>query len=545
LAILVLATALRLPRIETIPGNISVDELMPGLAAQAIATGTAPNVFSTLGWFTLPNLTFAFPAAVMVVVGGDPLFALRFSSLLTGLVGIGATFLLARRLFGNAAALLAAFLMASSFWHIHNSRTGFPFVQTSCVVPLVLYLVVRARQDASGMVMAFAGVAFGVALQLYFPVRALLVLVPLFLVVDWLQRRERPGQVVADAATLGVGAASVLAPLLLSVPWQDLIGRSQRILITSVERAEQLGSVYRVEGVLPVLWRNAVEATGMFVDWADVCILNRSPEGLLDGITLAAALVGAVAAVIHGRGWALAVALWAAFVFVFGAALTDAPRASYRLGPAMPALFLLAAFTLQRILVGAGAVARWYRFTVWSLVFAGLGAFVLQENYDRFFVRYAEQGHGRDVPGTTAMRIAGKDCDGRMFYVLAHPEPLGRESTFDFFCRDHRPLRRAQIPDAVDVSRPATFLVMPWRQESVKRLRRCYPRGRLTEYKRKDGTALLTRVDVDPQGLVRGRERCLRDPASPERKTPMDLAASRGGQGWPAEAARATEQDDA
>jgi 4-amino-4-deoxy-L-arabinose transferase-like glycosyltransferase len=545
LAILVLAVALRLPNIEAVPGNISVDELMPGLQAQAIAAGAAPNVFSSLGWFSLPNLTFAFPAAVMVVVGGDALFSLRLSSLLTGVLGIGATFLLARRLFGNAAGLLAAFLMASSFWHIHNSRTGFPFVQSSCVVPLVLYLIVRARQDGSAMVMAVAGLALGLALQLYFPVRALLVIAPLFLVADWMQRRERLRRMLADSATLGVGALLVLAPLLLSVSWRGLIDRSQRILISNAAKVEELSRLYRIDGVAAVLWRNTVEAANQFLDWADVCILNRSPEGLLDGVTLAAVLVGAVAALIRGRGWPLVLFAWAAFVFVFGAAMTDAPRASYRLAPAMPAFFLLAGFAVQRVLLSAEPVPRWYRLTVWPLVFAGLAAFVLQENHHRFFVLYAERGHGKDVPSTTAMRIAGRNCDGRMFYVLAHPEPLGRESTFDFFCADHRALRRSQIPVVVDVSRSATFLVMPWRKGGVERIRHCYPDGRLTEYKRKDGTALLTRVDVGPEGLARGRERCLRGDRAPGEKAPMDLAALRRGGPSPVNGAQGTRRGGA
>ena len=69
LGILGLAVALRLPAIEDNPANISIDELLPAMEARAHRQRAAPNVFSSVGWFTMPNLSFAFPALVMKVVG--------------------------------------------------------------------------------------------------------------------------------------------------------------------------------------------------------------------------------------------------------------------------------------------------------------------------------------------------------------------------------------------------------------------------------------------------------------------------------------------
>src|SRR5579862_268554 len=100
LAILTVAVALRLPRIADIPANISIDEILPAMEAVHLVRDNPVNVFSSVGWFSMPNLSFAFPAVAMQVFGAS-FYTQRLSSLLMGVAGLAATFLLARRLFGE------------------------------------------------------------------------------------------------------------------------------------------------------------------------------------------------------------------------------------------------------------------------------------------------------------------------------------------------------------------------------------------------------------------------------------------------------------
>ncbi|HYD48255.1 MAG TPA: glycosyltransferase family 39 protein, partial [Terriglobales bacterium] len=238
--LLLLGLALRLPSLSEIPPNIAADEILPGHEAMHISAGNYPNVFSSLGWFTIPGFAFLPPALVMQLLPDEPFYALRLSSLLTGMIGLCFTFLLARRLFNDRIALVTLFLMAVGFWHVHNSRTGFPFIQTSTFVPLVLYLLVRARQHRSLRCMALAGIALGFALQGYFPVRALMLLVPLFLVVGWIGRGDSLRRIVAESAIAGTGMLLVLFPLLSSVDVSEMLGRSQQVLITRPAVAAEL-----------------------------------------------------------------------------------------------------------------------------------------------------------------------------------------------------------------------------------------------------------------------------------------------------------------
>ena len=503
LAILGLAVALRLPGLAHTPANVSIDELLPAMEALRIVRGETTNVFSSVGWFSMPNLSFAFPALVMRVIG-PTFYAQRLSSMLMGVGGIVAIFLLARRLFGDGTALISSFLLAVGFWHIHNSRTGFPFVQSSFCTALVMYLLVRARQDHSRAMLALAGIGFGLAVQCYFPVRILLVIAPLFLVVDWIAQRTPLRTAATEAAIVATGALLVLGPLLMSVSFSILSGRSIGIILARPAVLQGASQMYHLEGLRELFKRNLTEAAGMFTTWADVCVLNRSPSGLLDLGTLGALIVGVIVAVLQGGAYAWLLLVWSAFTFVFGVAFTDAPRASYRLAAAMPALFILAGLGVERLLVATAPSQRWYQRTVRPAVLAALAAWVGWQNYQLFFVGYA-MGDGHETVSSAEMRFMASHCDGRIFYFF-DGEQQGPEA--QLFCGDFRTLSKQHVLGAVDVTHPATFFVADWQRQWLNTLRACYPSAAYMQHLARDGRALFTRVDVQITDLITGRSAC-------------------------------------
>ncbi len=525
LAILGLAAWLRLSALEDIPANISIDEMLPSREAQSIASGGAPNVFSSSGWFNLPNLTFAFPALVIKVVGHDTFLATRLSSALTGLGGIVCIFLLARRLFGDRAGLAASFLMAVAFWHIHNSRTAFPFVQSSFCTALVIYLLVRARQDRSRAVFAVAGVVLGLALQCYFSVRILLVLCPLFFLADAIRARMPLLAIAREAMIVGGGAALTLGPLLVSVPWDVLTGHSLSVLITSPAVLARLSAEYHVRGLGRVFGRNLQEAAAMFTDWAEVCVLNRSPAGLLDPATLAALIIGVLVAVLQAEVMPLLLVAWAALTFVFGVAFSDAPRASYRLAAAMPALLILAAYGIERVLLVAAPPWRWYRTITRAVLLALVGAWVLLHNYQLFFVDYAK-GDGRETAESRARRVLASHCDGRQFYFIGDwagvESPMPSEpGALDLFCPQHQPVAAEQIPSVALPTRAATFLLLPVDQRIADALRRCYPSAQMLSHHSREGRLLFTTMDVTAADLVAGRSCVIPNAVGPSGRPPL------------------------
>jgi hypothetical protein len=507
--ILILAAALRLVLIKRFPAEIHIDEVLPGIEALHIVQGRAPNVFSSVGWFTTPNLAFAFPALAMEIASNDLLRAARLTSAVMGVAGILALYLLARRLFEDRAALIASFLTAVSFWHMHDSRTAFSYIQSSFCAALVMYLVVRARQDRSRATLALAGVALGLALECYFPVRILLLVCPLF----WLPvvARQPARTTLADAATFVTGTLLVLTPLLFNVRWSVLVGHSQQVLITNPAVLEELERRYGVVGLPAVFLRNLRETAAMFTEWANPCVWHQTPAGLLDAGTFGALVIGVIAALVDRKADALLLLAWAALTFIFGVAFTSAPRAAYRMATAMPALFILAGYGVERVLGLVDWAARRYGRAVRPVVLAGFALWVLAVNCDRFFVRYANRA-GRENSDSKARRLLAAHCDGReFFFVGGWLNPTGGVShepgALDLFCPQHKPVTAEQIRAGIQTTHAATFLVLEADNPAIDILRRCYPSAQIVPRRSRDGRFLFVGVDIGAGDLDDGH-RC-------------------------------------
>jgi hypothetical protein len=504
--ILILAAVLRLVLIKRFPAEIHIDEILPGIEALNIVQGKAPNVFSSVGWFTTPNLTFAFPALAMEIASHDLLRAARLTSAVMGVAGILALYLLARRLLEDRVALIASFLMAVSFWHMHDSRTAFSYIQSSFCAALVMYLVVRARQYRSRATLALAGIALGFALECYFPVRILLLVCPLFWLPALLRQPART--TLADAATFVTGTLLALTPLLFNVRWSVIVGHSQQVLITNPAVLNELERRYGVVGLLAVFLCNLRETAAMFTAWADPSVWHRTPAGLLDAGTLGALVVGVLAALVGRTDDAPLLVAWAVLSFILGVALTSAPRAAYRMAAAMPALFILAGYGVERVLALADWAPRRYGRAVRPVVLAGFALWVLAVNCERFFVRYAD-GAGRENSDSKARRLLAAHCDGREFFFVGRwLNPTGGVSyepgALDLFCPQHKPVTAEQIRAGIQTTHAATFLVLEEDNPAIEILRRCYRSAQIIPRRSRDGRFLFVGVDIGAGDLANG-----------------------------------------
>jgi hypothetical protein len=323
----------------------------------------------------------------------------------------------------------------------------------------------------------------------------------------WIAGRVSWRRALIEGFAFTTGAAIMLGPLLRSVRLESLFERSLTILVFRSGVTEWLADGYQASGTAAVVWKNLLSAAGMFIDWADVCILNRSPGGLLDGATLAALIAGGLVALMSGQLRALFLVLWVTVVFVFGVALTDAPRASYRLGPAMPALFLLAGFGTQRLFFSERPRHWWQRWVIWPLVIGGFSGWIAYTNYTQFFVAYSADGDGREFALPAALRLVGDDCDGRQFYWLSGDQAR-QSDLFELFCPQFRALDEEDIPRGLDRTRAATFIVMrPW-PDALARLKSCFPDANTATVRARDHRFLFLRVDVSAAEVVAAPESC-------------------------------------
>lgn len=182
--------------------------------------------------------------ALSILIFGNTIFALRIVSALFGIGTVLALYLFARVYTLNTRiALLASFLLATSFWHVGLSRLGFranmaPFFAT--VGLTCLYYVWNHRRDPRHarviIISAIGGLLFGLGFHSYIAYRiAPLIVLPIL----WLFLRDalqdKKTCIVCIPLIFIFFAVVAATPLLLYFTEnpQDFLGRTSQISIFS------------------------------------------------------------------------------------------------------------------------------------------------------------------------------------------------------------------------------------------------------------------------------------------------------------------------
>ncbi len=203
---LLVAAALRLPNLPDAPPGLHYDEAANGLLSGDIGLrGDRPLFISS---YTGKEVFFFYLAGLVMHLVGESVFALRLTAAFVGILTVAATYWLGREMLADRRmAILAAALLAVSFWHVLFSRLGFraitqPFLQALTIAALFRGL----RRDSYGWLVV-GGVLLGLTAYTYlaarlFPVLLLIGLLPLLLNRSYFGRRWRQIGVYAGAALI-------------------------------------------------------------------------------------------------------------------------------------------------------------------------------------------------------------------------------------------------------------------------------------------------------------------------------------------------------
>ena len=205
---LLVAAALRLPDLATAPPGLHYDEAANGILASEIGWKGERPIFITS--YTGKEVLFFYLAGGLMRLLGVSIFSLRLTAAFIGLLTIAATYWLGREwLLDRRIALIAAALMAVSFWHLLFSRLGFRAITQPLLQALTLAALFRGLRRQQWQWLAIGGIFLGLTAYTYlaariFPALLLLACLPLLL-----QSRQRWGQ-LALFSFLGL---LILAPL--------------------------------------------------------------------------------------------------------------------------------------------------------------------------------------------------------------------------------------------------------------------------------------------------------------------------------------------
>ncbi len=185
LLILLLAFALRVYQIDAIPPGLTHDEANHGREALEILGGHLA-LFFPLNYGSEPLYSYAVALNMWLTGGG--LFALRMVNVYFGLLAVAATYLWTRRVLDRPTGLLAAALVAVSFWPLALSREALragmmPFF-TILAAFFFWRLIERPGPDTRRRWLLALGLSLAVAATLYnyLAARVVWLLFPLFLV---------------------------------------------------------------------------------------------------------------------------------------------------------------------------------------------------------------------------------------------------------------------------------------------------------------------------------------------------------------------------
>lgn len=288
LAIVVLAAWLRLSYPDIV--LFEHDEAEWSNTALRIARGEEfPLVgIRSLVWVAT-GPAFLYLLAIPMLLSEDAAFVTAFIGLLN-VIGVGLTFLFARRYFGNVAAVVASLLYATNPWAIYHSRK----IWNPDVLPLFsllffwgLFLVVVERRPRY---LALAAAACAVAVQLNQAALVFVAILGLVVATGW----RRLG--VANLALAGLVALLISAPYLYHQVRHDWVDVRQALRVSGGEARVDLEAARHLLS-LSAGWGFPGEVFGIWEGPGESVPAGTEADWVATGIFLLGV------AVLAGRAW--------------------------------------------------------------------------------------------------------------------------------------------------------------------------------------------------------------------------------------------------
>ncbi|MDP2728139.1 MAG: glycosyltransferase family 39 protein, partial [Dehalococcoidia bacterium] len=305
-------------------------------ALDVLGTGQIPIYFERTTGGQEP--LFGYLTVLSMLALGPNVLAMRLVAPIVGLLTVAVTYVLGKEMLGRWVGLIAALLIAVSYWHVHVSHTSFRAITLPLMVGLTFLLFWRALKRESLVSYVLAGLAGAVTMYTYQSSRLFPLLLGLAFLYLWICRgRGLPWKGMATFA--GVTGALTLPLAWYYLGHPDLF--SARIDQVGAGGTSFLGSL--------------TNALGMFSYRGDITWkFNLPGKPVFDLWDSALFYLGVVVSLRRWRkppyGLLL---LWVAVMLLPTALSTESPHFLRALG-IMPAVYLLPG-------VGAVWLAGWVR----------------------------------------------------------------------------------------------------------------------------------------------------------------------------------------
>jgi len=195
IGILIVASFFRVWRLDITPPALYPDVAINGINALDTLDNTDFKIFykdnngreGLIIWLE----------ALAFLLFGPSVWALKITTAIIGILTVFGVYLLTKQLFKKlspkyeAIALLSAFLMAISFWHVNFSRIGFRAIMVPFFITFSLYYLLKGFESSKYRDMIISGVFFGLGFYTYISYRFVILLLAVILFLYWLESKKK------------------------------------------------------------------------------------------------------------------------------------------------------------------------------------------------------------------------------------------------------------------------------------------------------------------------------------------------------------------
>lgn len=392
------ALLIRVIGLETYPYAFINDEGEVGWEALNLWHGYKANFFE-MGWAGQPMVSFL-PTLLSIKIFGLSAVAVRIIGALQGTVAVMGLYLLAREAFGRPVAVISACLLAVLPWHVHFSRLGVMNVGDSLYSALALWLTYRALRKGSYLDYLPAGLITGMSLYTYVGTRLVLAMAVGVLVYAIIRQRHYLTSHFRHLAVFSFAFLMMAAPALyiFTTDPDEFLGRSNQEGLLAGNRLQQLADeegIPQSEFLGRQLQRSvtiffASQGPGQFFNTTQPYVPWWAAVFLFVGMMYVFWNITQVRYMML-VGW-----FWAPILL--GSMLTLGPPSHQRMLSAAPALVLLVAIGLWKLMQALQTITRWPKviFVVLALCFVGITAW---HDLHYYFVGSYRTEHRFEVDG--------------------------------------------------------------------------------------------------------------------------------------------------
>ncbi len=482
--IVLAAFVIRIVDIELHPYAFNNDEGQMGSGATCILQGNCRNFFA-LAWAAQPELAYL-PYAISIGIFGKTALAVRLISVITGTLSVLTVYLLAREIFDKKVAWIAAVLLATLPIHVHFSRMGVDNIIDSLTTPLMLWLLLRGARRSSRLSFLAAEIIAGLCLYTY-PGS---LLAPAFgiLALGLYALRTR-GFLRAQARHLvpfALAATIIIIPILGYYASHPNLFMA-RMKTEDILQPDNLQKEMQKSGKKPVELMEQQFALSSFVYIATPAPLNffNSPKAYLPPFEALFFMFGMAYAIWRIKDpRCLLLLVWFWTVVILGSVLTISPPSNQRLLMSMPAVTILAALSMTKIVgVFAQVGSRTTRFA--PVLLLGMILLIGYSNIDFYFYDY-RIGHYYEDPKDeltyeTRIYTAPLHAKGRVLIIGDPKIPYTDYKSFEFFAPD---VEKGRINDIqyqtlldLPFDRDILFIALPNYQTELQFIQQTIPGG--------------------------------------------------------------------